>query len=243
MYCQSSILAIRVQSDQPVVDNVGKSEVPSPDNRKSGSILSFVPAHGDSKAGAVAEQLSRTLAEGLGVAVLLADFHRGGNPLRPDETPRRLDGHTWGAIFTDRAGLEVMAAPEVHPRHLAPLLDHARQSYNVISADLTDARAAQTLEVLRASDSIFMVSDSSRASLEAVQEKMVWLRAVHLDDRCGLLLTREPGGVGPAEAEDITGLPVCSLVETQQQVVQLAMWLSTNLSPRPETQAGYALAG
>ena len=223
---------------------VGKSEVPSPVDRKAGSILSFVPAHGDSRAGAVAEQLSRTLAEGLGVTVLLADFRLGGYPLwRPNQTPRRLDGHTWGAFVTERDGLEVLDAPEVHPRQLGPLLEYARQSYTIIAADLTDARAAQTLEVLRASDSIFMVSGSSRASLEAVQEKMVWLRSANFDDRCGLLLTREPGGVGPAEAEEITGLPVCSLVETQQQVVQLALWLRTNLNPRVGTEAGYALAG
>src|SRR5580700_3749556 len=47
------------------------SEAPSP-----GSIFSFVPAHGACRAGAVAQQLSRSLSEGLGIAVLLADFDR-----------------------------------------------------------------------------------------------------------------------------------------------------------------------
>jgi hypothetical protein len=227
-----------------VEDIVGKSEVPSPVDRKAGSVLSFVPAHGGSKAGAVAEQLSRTLAEGRGVTVLLADFHRGGYPLwRPEETLRRLDGHTWGSFVTQRDGLDVMDAPEVHPRRLGPLLEYARQSYNIISAYLTDARAAQSLELLRASEVIFMVSDSARTSLEAVQEKMVWLRSINLEDRCALLLTRQPGGVGPVEAERITGLPVCSLVETRQQIVQLSRWLIDNLSPCAESGAGYAMAG
>lgn len=223
---------------------MGKSEIPSPRDRQAGSILSFVPARGDSKAGAVAQQLSRTLAEGSGVSVLLADFHRTGYPLwRLNEAPRRLDGHTWGALVTEHEGLEILAATEVHPHHLGPLLEYARQSYQMIAADLTEARAAQTLEVLRASDAIFMVSDSSRVALEAVQEKLVWLRSINLDDRCALLLTREPGGVGPVEAEHITGLPVCSLVETSEQIVQLAHWLSVNLGPRDEPSASFALAG
>ncbi len=203
-----------------------------------------MPAHGDSKAGAVAQQLSRTLAEGPGVTVLLADFHRDGYPLwRPNESPRRLDGHTWGALVTERDGLEVLTAAEVQAHQLGPLLEYARQSYRVISADLTDARAAQSLEVLRACDVIFMVSDSTRASLEAVQEKMVWLRSIKLDDRCALLLTREPGGVGPAEAEHLTGLPLCGLVETNSHFTQLARWLTLNLTPCDEAASGYALAG
>jgi Flp pilus assembly CpaE family ATPase len=138
---------------------------------RNGSIFSFVPAHGGSRAGAVAEQLSRTLAEGPGSAVLFVDFQRRGYPLWREESPRRLDGRTWGAFVIDRNGLDVLAAPDVNPRELAPLLDRARENYSIICADLSEAAPLQCSQVLGASEAIFLVSGNARGSLESVREK------------------------------------------------------------------------
>ena len=60
-----------------------------------GPIYSFVPARGGSRAGEVAEQLSRTLAEVPGFSVLLAGFAAREYSLwNPADSPRRLDGQT-----------------------------------------------------------------------------------------------------------------------------------------------------
>jgi Flp pilus assembly CpaE family ATPase len=215
--------------------------------RAPGTIVSLVPAHGDSRVGAVAEQLSRTLTEDLGVSVLLADFDASGYPpwtfmWTTNEAPRRLDGRTWGAFVTEVDGLDILDARETHPRQLGRLLDHARRKYSAICADLTGAREPHTLEVLRVSDAIFLVTDSDRASLEGAREKAGWLRSIDLDDRVGLLVRHSPGGPGTDEIEDITGLPVCSLIETDAQMTRFARWLASQ-SSAPEIDAAYSLAG
>jgi len=248
------IVARQLQGEAPVESNLRESEVFSEVirdthlthailERAPGTIVSLVPAHGDSRVGAVAEQLSRTLTEGLGVSVLLADFDTRGYPLwTSTEAPRRLDGRTWGAFVTRVDGLDILDARETHPRQLGRLLDHARQKYSAICADLSGAREPHALEVLRVSDAIFLVADSNRASMEGVREKAEWLRSMDLYDRVGLLVRRSPDGPGADEIEDITGLPVCSLIETDAQMAQFARWLASHSSV-PEIDAAYALAG
>jgi len=202
-----------------------------------GSIFSFLPAHGGSRVGAVAEQLSRTLAEGLGAAVLLAGFQTRGYPIWcQDDAPRRLDGRTWGAFVTERDGVDILDAPDVTARELAPLLAHSRATYSVTCVDLTDAASAQSVEALRASDAIFVVAGSDRASLEIARDKVAQLHSMNLHDRCSLLLQRKSDGLTAADAEEITGLPVCSLIDSDQQIAQLARWLAANAS-QPEQLA------
>jgi hypothetical protein len=196
-----------------------------------GPIYSFVPARGGSRAGAVAEQLSRTLTEVSGSSVLLAGFAAREYSLwNPADSPRRLDGHTWGAFVFDSHGIEVLDAREVYPRQLKRLLEFAQQKYKMVCADMTEAKEAHSLETLRASECIFIVSHSDRASLEMAREKREWLKSIDLSDQCGLLLDRVPGGVTSEQAEDITGLPMCSLVDRSEYIQRLAGWLASEES-------------
>jgi len=191
-----------------------------------GPIYSFMPAHGGSRAGMVAERLSRTLSEVPGFSVLLAGFAAREYSLwNPSDSPRRLDGQTWGAFVFDSHGIEVLDAREVYPRQLRKVLDYAQQKYRIVCADLTDAKEAHSLETLRASECIFVVSHSDRASLEMAREKREWLQSMNLSDQCGLLLDRVPGGVASEVAEEITGLPMCSLVDGNEFIERLAGWL------------------
>jgi hypothetical protein len=208
--------------------------------RAPGLIFSFLAAHGGSRAGAVIADLCRTMSEGLGVAVLLARFDDSDySPWRAAEAPRRLDGHTWGAFVSRRGSYDELHAREVHPRQLRPVLEHASRMYQVVCADLTGSKEQHRLEVLRSSESIFVVTGSGTGSLEIVREKRDWLRSIDLAERCGLLLRAEPEGVGPAAAEEITGLPVSGLIGTTEQLRSLAALLS-----EPEVPAKcYALAG
>jgi hypothetical protein len=190
-----------------------------------GPIYSFLPAHGGSRASGVAEQLSRTLS-GPGFSVLLAGFAAREYSLwNPSDSPRRLDGQTWGAFVFDSQGFDVLDAREVYPRQLKRVLDYAQQKYRVVCADLSHAKEAHSLETLRASECIFIVSHSDRASLEMAREKKEWLRSIDLSDQCGLLLDRVPGGVTSEEAEEITGLPMCSLVDRTEFVQRLGGWI------------------
>ena len=213
--------------------------------RARGTLVSFLPAHGDSRAGAVAKQLSRTLTEGYGLAVLLADFENRGNSVwTAARLRRRLDGRTWGAFVYEAGGLKILDACETQPRQIGGLMDYARANYATICADLTGAREPHALEVLRASDAIFIAAGSDHASLEGVREKAAWLRSIDLADRTALLLERTPDGPGADEVEERTGLPVCSLIETPAHMEQLARWLASHTASASDQEyAAYALAG
>jgi hypothetical protein len=205
-----------------------------------GPIYSFLPAHGGSRAGAVAEKLSRTLAEVPGFSVLLAGFAAREYSLwNPTDSPRRLDGQTWGAFVFDSRGIEVLDAREVYPRQLNRVLEYARLKYRIVCADITGAKEQHSLETLRASECIFMVSHSDRASLEMVREKTEWLRSLDLADQCGLLLDRIPGGLCSEEAEEISGLPMCSLVDRPEYIDRFAGWLAAEENFAAEPMYAY----
>jgi hypothetical protein len=196
-----------------------------------GPIYSFLPSHGGSRAGAVAEQLSRTLADVPGFSVLLAGFAAREYSLwNPTDSPRRLDGHTWGAFVFDSRGIEVLDAREVYPRQLGKVLEYARQKYRIVCADVSGAKDQHSLETLRNSECIFLVSHSDRSSLEMAREKRDWLQSIDMADQCGLLLDRIPGGVSSDEAEEITGLPMCSLVDRPEYIDRFAGWLAAEES-------------
>jgi len=206
---------------------------------KGGSIFAFLPAHSGSRTGAVARHLGRTLAEGLGVTVLLADFDQGAASAslaeRAAETSPWPDARTWRSCVSEVDSVRVLNAREVKPRPLRRLLDYAREHVHMICADLSAAGEAQALEVVRAADAVFLVTGSDVASLKGIREKMDWLRSSAPDsvDQCGLLLEHTPHGVSAAEAEERTGVPVCGFVDSASHVVQLATWLAVNaLEPR-----------
>jgi hypothetical protein len=191
-----------------------------------GSIYSFMSAHGGSRASAVAEQLSRTLADVPGFPVLLAGYAAREYSLwNPADSPRRLDGQTWGAFVFESGGIEVLDACEVYPHQLRRVLEYAQRKYRIVCADVTEAKEAHSLETLRASECVFIVSHSDRQSLEMAREKRDWLQSINLADQCGLLLDRVPGGLSVEKAEQITGLPLCSLVDHTEYIERLAGWL------------------
>jgi|HubBroStandDraft_4_1064222.scaffolds.fasta_scaffold107600_2 hypothetical protein len=211
--------------DTQIRSELGRVELPL------GPIYSFVPARGGSRASEVAEQLGRTIAQVPGFSVLLAGFAAREYSLwNPADSPRRLDGHTWGAFVFDSNGVEVLDAREVYPRQLGRVLQYAQQKYRVVCADITEAKEAHSLETLRASECIFIVSHSDRASLEMAREKREWLKSMDLADQCGLLLDRVKGGLTSEQAEEITGLPMCSLVDRPEYIERLAGWLASEES-------------
>jgi hypothetical protein len=198
----------------------GASEAPGP-------VYAIVPAHGGADADSVAKQLSHELSESCRLSVLLADFCSHGFPLwGTTEAPQRLDGRTWGAFLTKGRIFDTLEAREAHPGSIHRLLDHARTRYQITCADLTEAKESSAIEVLRCSDSIFMVVNSDEASIELARYRAVWFRAMELEDRAGLLLNRVRGGLNGAQAEDRIGLPVSACVNNADELRRLAGWLA-----------------
>jgi len=213
-----------------------------------GSVFAFLPAHSGSRASAVAQQLSRTLSEGIGLTVLLADFERSAYSVwNAAETPERLGERVWRSFVSQVDSIQVLHAREIRPRQLRRLVDYARQHVHIVCADLSAAPQVQAIEILRAADAIFFVAGSDDASIEGVQEKMNWLRSSVFPkrdtaDRCALLLEHTPNGASAVAVEDRTGVPVCGLVENPAQIAQLATWLAASALDQPGEIAGLARA-
>jgi len=207
-----------------------KSQVPhgSSEPGASGQVHALVSAEAGSSGENVARELSRALAESKGLAVLLADFCTHGFPVSGTPgPPQRLDGRTLGGFLRSQGDLfDTLAAREAHPANIRRLLDHVRGRYHVTCADLSEARESSALEVLRHSDSIFLIAGADRPSLDLARYRAVWLRSMGLEDRSALLLHRVAGGVSGAEAEDRIGLPVCAAVDDRKGLRRLAKWLA-----------------
>jgi hypothetical protein len=190
-------------------------------------VYAIMPAHGGSNADSVAKQLSHELSEGYGLSVLLADFCARGFPLwGSGDAPQRLDGRTWGAFLRSQSGFDTLEAREAHPCNIHRVLDYARGQYHITCADLSEAKEFSAIEALRSSDGIFLVTNSDPSSIELAKYRAAWLRSMNLDDHSALLLNRVAAGVSAAEAEERTGLPVCSVMDDIDQLGRLAGWLA-----------------
>jgi hypothetical protein len=198
------------------------SQTAIPDNEAwRGPVYTFVPAAGESRVGAVQRELNRTWAEDLALTVLLADFSFGDiPPVSPNDRRRQVK-------YYRRDNTDVMEAGPSGPGAIGDLLDFSRRNYDVVSIDLTGTRESVATEVLRASTSIFIVSDSTPQALNSVAEQIGRLRSLNLEDRCGLLLRAVPNGVRPDVAEELSGLPVCGLAHSTLHIQALARWLGS----------------
>ena len=87
----------------------------------------------------------------------------------------------------------------------------------VTCVDLADANAYEARKALGMSEAAFVVSTSDAASLEDARAQGFWI-----DVACGLLLVPVLGGLNSAEAEQLTGLPVCGVLKTPSQIAKVA---------------------
>jgi len=163
--------------------------------------------------------------------VLLADFgflRAGYCPWNARAPLRRLDGRTWGAFVSESDGLDILDASDVPPRQFHTVLDFARSRYAAVCADLTSAKAPFAVEMMRASESIFLVAAPDRASLEIAHERMRWLDSLGVADRCGLVLDHTPGK-RLANAESLVGIPLCGLVSDGRYIEGLARSIAAQI--------------
>jgi len=114
------------------------------------------------------------------------------------------------------------------------LADFRRQQDNRLSpkpstitcADLSHADAAQEAYAIHFSDAIFVISTGDQASLAIAREKAEALRSLRPEECHGLIFLPMPGGVSSAQAEHITGLPVCAVIRQPSHLDQLARWIA-----------------
>ena len=177
-------------------------------------------------------------AEDLGLAVLLADFNCAQSSLwQPMRGLRSLNSFTRGAVVRREGNIDVLNAASATVHNVALWMEYASREHDVVAADLTPASEEVALEVMHVATSIFIVSDSDRNSLDLARDKASWIRTHGMKDLCALLLRATPGGIRPDVAEEVTGIPVCSLIDDIPQIRRLAAWLTLDREPHKTAAA------
>jgi len=252
---------------------------PTPVSRPA-DLYSFFPAKPGVGTTTVALSVSCALAEDLSIPTLLMDcdlaagivrFHlklanttsildalRHGENLDEDMW-RQLVGH-WHKLDTLHAG-ELNAVPHINLEGFPRLLAMARAQYEVVCADLASDLNEFSIELLRESRRIFLVTTPEIAALHLAQVRVKSFTELGVTDRVSLVLNRKDhwhGHLDPAEAAQAVGMPVSYVIgndynactdalvrasgvptasDIGKSIIQLAQSLSAECSKKPLSPA------
>jgi pilus assembly protein CpaE len=178
-----------------------------------GNVYSFISAKGGIGATALAVNTGAALALAKKGAVTLIDLslQSGDASVLLDVVPQRtvldicqnihrLDvALLRGVMFTHNTGLNFLAAPqnpedadEIHSEHVAKILDLVRRLYDNIIIDCPSMQINEcTIEVLRRSDKVFVVTDMSVPSIRNAVRLIKLIRKLGIGkERVEVILNR-----------------------------------------------------
>jgi len=172
-------------------------------------LYSFLPAKAGVGTSTVALNTAVALSRTLDGSVLLIDFdlHNGILAFLLKLSPRysvvdaiehayHLDQDIWAKLVWPVGPLEVMPSGRLDPsvqveaEPLRLLLAFARRYYKVICVDHSGMMEKHSLEILRESERIFLVTTAEVPALHLGAEKLNFLRGLDLGDRVEILLNR-----------------------------------------------------
>jgi pilus assembly protein CpaE len=197
---------------------------------RSADLYTFFPAKPGVGCTTIALSVSCALAEELSVPTLLLDgdlaagivnFHlKLGNTasiLDAMSHAENLDEGLWQQMVGKRDKLEVLHAgslvplPHIDVRGLQRVLSLARAQYQVICADLGSNLDEFSIELLRESQRIFLVTTPEVASVHLAQARIKSLGDLGLADRVSLVLNRKDrwhSHLDPNMVAEAVGIPV-----------------------------------
>ncbi len=194
-----------------------------------GQIFAFMPVKGGAGASTIAANASLAFAEMEGSSVLLADFdiYSGitGFMFKVDhdysvsdaiQRNRELDDETWQRLIRKSGKLDLLlsGAPMVDEAltasQIVPILDFARRSYSMISADISDSFDERSTTVMREASKIFLVTTPDLASLRLARLKAFCMRKLDWEDKTRLIVNRVTRRMELSieQIEETVGLPV-----------------------------------
>jgi pilus assembly protein CpaE len=100
-----------------------------------------------------------------------------------------IDADLWRALVCRSHGFDVLLSPEspldglAAPADVTPILDYARQAYDLIVADCGAACGESTLAVASAATDVLLVITAQLTSIHAAQRAMAHLEAAGIDPR------------------------------------------------------------
>lgn len=201
---------------EAVIEKVARRIPASDANASSARIVAVMPAKGGCGASSLAANLAFQCKR-LGAArVLLADFDglTGSMSflLKTKSTysfvdvlhhAGALDHDIWKQMVVDMRGVDVLLAPDsmVDPTaelvSATPILDFARQFYDVVIADCGGIAGDWNLSIAEAADEVVLVTSNDVPDLHAAQRALVYLEANDIDpDRVRLVLNRYSETIG-----------------------------------------------
>lgn len=214
-------------------------------NKVSGTCLeplvSFVPSRGGSGTSTLACNISLTMSSMPDAHVVLADLDTTSGlsrflfKLTPTssfgelvESGCALTSQNWRQCVVTTGQLDVIHGGRLNPRqvftahHITQLLASVSGRYTAICADLTGAMESYSIELLRRSRYILLVSTTEPPSLQLAREKLDFLGTLGLLTRTKVLLTRGPGSSAPNTpvVEAKFGMPVESVFDFREDGVQ-----------------------
>lgn len=207
------------------------------------NLFAFLPGRGGSGTSLLACHLAEALAEQTdeGEKVLLLDldlasglskflFERthAHSLIEMIETGVPLDDLYWNRFVAHHGDLDVISGGRYNPRHpvgpvqVKQLLDTAKSKYAAICADLTGNSESYSLEIMRRSARIFVVTTTDPASLRLTQDRFQFLERIGLGKRAGLLVNRfvNHPPISAARISSETGVPVLAEFDFDDRKVQ-----------------------
>jgi MinD-like ATPase involved in chromosome partitioning or flagellar assembly len=122
----------------------------------------------------------------------------------------------WPHLVSQSAGIEVIHCGKpgggfyAEPGSIQRVAEFLRYQYELTCFDLSGQLEQHSLDLMRASDRIFLVCTPHPSSLQFAREKMDYLAEHHLQDRVSIVLNRQSkrGGISVDEVERFVGAPV-----------------------------------
>jgi pilus assembly protein CpaE len=216
-----------------------------PQAHPTGDLYTFLPAKPGVGCSTIAVGVSCALAEDLGARTLLVDSDlsagaikfllKVGNSASIIDAVERaggLDEDLWSQLVGRWENLDVLHAgelslpPSVDLNALQSVLSVARAQYEVICVDLASSLDPFSVELMRESRRIFVVSTPELTPLYLAAERVRVLKELGLGDRISLVLNRKTGRRGGLPDEDVVrlvGLPVSFAFSNDYFAVQEAI--------------------
>lgn len=212
--------------------------------RRSDPLISFLPARGGSGTSTLACNISALFAEMPDAHVLLADLDLSAGlsrfvfKLNPTCTlmdlvagGAALDPLSWRQCILTAGPLDVVPGGGVNPRqtftaaHMRQLMSYVCAKYRSIVVDLTGSMETYTMELLRRSRRIVLVSTTERPSLELAKEKLALLRGMELESKVSMALTLSPDAPQPdlATVQSLLGIRVEAMLDFTEKRVRKSL--------------------
>ncbi len=197
---------------------------------RTADLYSFLPAKAGVGTTTIALSVSHELAEELSVSTLLMDcdlaagiidfYMKLGNASSIIDAIHHadsMDADLWRQMVARSGKLDVLPAgghvamPTVDPASVQKLLAVARAQYDVICADLPSELSDFSIELMRESQRVFLVTTPEVASVHLAKQRLGSLADLGLTDRVNVVVNRRDHVPTHLELDAITeavGMPV-----------------------------------